>query len=66
MVFNHILIDNKGLDKTRKRKKEIQKTVFGLAWVSQCAFGATPAMESASLSLKLFNFLEGAPIKVAH
>jgi hypothetical protein len=28
--------------------------------------GATPAVEFASKRLKLFNFLEGAPIEVAH
>jgi hypothetical protein len=30
-----------------------------------CVFGATPAVESASLRVKFFNFLDGAPIKVA-
>jgi hypothetical protein len=29
-------------------------------------FEATPAVESASMRLKLTNFLEGAPIEVAH
>jgi hypothetical protein len=29
-------------------------------------FGATPAVESASLRLKPFDFLEGAKIEVAH
>jgi hypothetical protein len=28
--------------------------------------GATPAVESATLRLKLYKFLEGAPIEVAH
>jgi hypothetical protein len=29
-------------------------------------FGATPAVESASSRLKLFNLLEGAPIEMAN
>ncbi len=29
-------------------------------------FGATPAVETASLRLKLFNFLQGSQIKVSH
>jgi hypothetical protein len=29
-------------------------------------FGATPAVESTSLGLKLFNLLEDAPFEVAH
>jgi hypothetical protein len=29
-------------------------------------FGATPAVESGSLQFKLFNFVEGAQIEVAH
>jgi hypothetical protein len=29
-------------------------------------FGTTPTVGSASLQLKLFNFLEGASIEVAH
>ncbi len=29
-------------------------------------FGATPAVESASVKLKLFYFIEGVPIEVHH
>jgi hypothetical protein len=35
---------------------------MGVGYVSE----ATPAVESASLRLKLYNLLEGAPIEVAY
>jgi hypothetical protein len=42
-----------------KRRKIV---VMGFGYI----FGATPVVESASLGLKLINFLEGVPIEVAH
>jgi hypothetical protein len=44
--------------------RPVDKSVYsmGLGYM----FWATPAVESASLRLTLFNLLEGAPIQVAH